>query len=160
MLVAILLVRRAAIVGPNRQDGQDSFDMITQLAGLTARRTDRIGLDRAADDPGQFLGDRRTGDQPPPNLILRMIVSATTLRGQALASATGNLGGVVVECKNPNRHSPRPHLSAGYATTVINHPTTHSHFGRAVKLVESLRIAQPGSGNPHGGAGVCAAKLC
>lgn len=44
MLVAILLVHRAAIVGPNRQDGQDSFDMITQLAGLTARRTDPIAV--------------------------------------------------------------------------------------------------------------------
>jgi hypothetical protein len=28
------------------------------------------------------------------------------------------------------------------------------------KLVESLRIAQPGSGDPHGGVAVCAAKLC
>lgn len=42
-----------------RQVGQDSFDMIMQLAGLTARRTDRIALDRAAVDPGQLLGDRR-----------------------------------------------------------------------------------------------------
>lgn len=41
-----------------------------------------------------------------------MIVSATTLSGQALASATGNVGGVVVECRNPNRHPPRPRLNS------------------------------------------------
>ncbi|ASX01120.1 hypothetical protein CKJ56_15305 [Mycobacterium intracellulare subsp. chimaera] len=54
----------------NRVDGPPptdwhSFDMITQLAGLTARQTDRIALDRAAVDPGQVLGDRRTSDRHP-----------------------------------------------------------------------------------------------
>lgn len=72
-----------------------------------------------------------------------MIVSATTLSGQALASDTGNLGGVVVECRNPNRHALRSHLNSATRIHRINHPTTHSHFGRAVKLVESLRIANP-----------------
>lgn len=89
----------------NRVDGPPladwhSFDMITQLAGLTAL------------DPGQLLGDRRTSDPSPPDSIVRMIVSATKLSGQALASDTGNLGGVVVECRNPNRHPPRPHLNS------------------------------------------------
>ena len=47
-----------------------------------------------------------------PNSMVRMIVSATTDGGQAVASGTGHLGGVVVECRNPNRHPPRPHLSS------------------------------------------------
>src|SRR5271166_1818259 len=36
-----------------------------------------------------------------PNSIVRMIVSATTDGGNAVASGTGHLGGVVVECQQP-----------------------------------------------------------
>lgn len=36
-----------------------------------------------------------------------------------------------------------PTSTQRHAFTVINQPTTHSHFGRAVKLVGSLRIANP-----------------
>lgn len=72
-----------------------------------------------------------------------MIVSATTLSGQALASDTGNPAGVAVECRNPNRHAPRSHPNS--ATRIHRYqPTNHAlSFGRAVKLVGSLRIANP-----------------
>jgi microcystin synthetase protein McyJ len=54
-----------------------------------------------------------------PNSMVRMIVSATTDGGQAVASDNGLLGGVgEAWCRNPHRHPPRPRLSS---------PTRHPH---------------------------------
>jgi hypothetical protein len=65
-----------------------------------------------------------------PNSIMRMIVSATTDGEQAVASGKGHLGGVVGECRNPNRHPPRPHLSSATripAADNRNHTCTLIH---------------------------------
>ena len=62
-----------------------------------------------------------------PSSMVRMIVSATTDGGQAVASGTGPLGAVVGECRNPNRHPPRPHLSSTTRTPIAdnrNHTRT------------------------------------
>ena len=68
-----------------------------------------------------------------PNSIVRMIVSATTDGEQAVASGKGHLGGVVGECRNPNRHPPRPHLSSATRIPAADkpQPQVHPHSRRA-----------------------------
>ena len=65
-----------------------------------------------------------------PNSMVRMIVSATTDGGQTVAS--GLLGAVGGECRNPNRHPPRTHLSPTTRHPAPgNHPRlVHSHVRR------------------------------
>src|SRR5271170_8503210 len=69
-----------------------------------------------------------------PNSMVRMIVSATTAGGQAVASGKGHLGGVgEAACRNLNRHPPRPHLTSTTRTLIpdIRQPPLHPHFRRA-----------------------------
>ncbi len=77
-----------------------------------------------------------------------MIVSATTDGGQAVASGTGPLGAVVGECRNPNRHPPRPHLSSTTRppSADVRQSLVHSHFRRALI--------------PHAGAACTQAVVC
>jgi hypothetical protein len=60
-------------------------------------------------------------------------VSATTDGGQAVASDKGHLGAVVGECRNPNRHPPRPRFSSTTRPlgADIRQPPVHSHSRRA-----------------------------
>jgi hypothetical protein len=101
-----------------------------------------------------------------PNSIVRMIVSATTDRGQTVASGT-YLGAVVGECRNPNRypprptsaqrHEPRPRISANQSCTLIYEEPQFSDLAGAT--CDTLSCCHPSTRSTPAGIGTSGTVL-